>query len=195
MKFYSCTVDDYADCAMVQSTNWVLNSWTYLLRFKVGLQVGLQSSSCSILLFSLSYACFSGSSCEVCDGDFRPDILVPFENLDGATCEDVVLETSIDCFSRQYAEALCCPSAASTCSICKGTKLLADVEVVDSNGATWTCVETAYNAASFEATSEDCTMWLAYEEYCCPDVFIPTTSSTSPPIDFSTPQSTYSFSR
>ena len=123
----------------------------------------------------------SESSCKVCDGDFRKDMVVPMRDLSGLTCEDVVLdENSVDCGSRQYAEALCCPSAASTCSICKGTKLFADVEVVDSNGATWTCAHVAYDAAEYEATSADCASHHDYEEYCCPDVYISTPSTTSP---------------
>jgi len=110
----------------------------------------------------------------VCDGIFRPDMLVPFENLDGVTCEDIVRESSsVDCLSRQYAQALCCPTAASTCSICKGTQLSADVEVTDKNGVPRTCREVAYKAANHKATSTVCTSLHNFEEYCCPDVYIP----------------------
>ena len=118
-------------------------------------------------------SCCPDAPCKVCDGDFRQDMLVPFESVDGATCADVVLlETSIDCPSRRYAEALCCPSAASTCSICKGTKLLADVEVTDYSGVTWSCRELAFYAANLEATSQNCTTYrYGFEMYCCPDIF------------------------
>ena len=137
----------------------------------------------------------------MCDGDVRPDMLVPFENLDGATCEDIVdvakslEDNSEECSSFQYVEALCCPSAASTCSICKGTKLLADVEVISSTGATFTCGQFAFYAANLEATSVDCTSYHKFEEFCCPDVFIPPPPSSSPPIGSSTPPPTYSSSR
>ena len=139
----------------------------------------------------------SESSCTVCDGDFREDIVVPMRDVSGLTCEDVVLdETSVDCGSRQYAEALCCPSVASTCSICKGTKLLADVEVVYESGGTWTCRQVAYDAAQYEATWADCASHHDYEEYCCPDVFVPSKPSTSnPPIGFPTSQPTNFVSR
>jgi hypothetical protein len=112
-------------------------------------------------------------------------MLVPFENGDDMTCEDVVrwaeaiAEDSADCSSLKMAEALCCPSAASTCSICKGTKLLADVEIVDYVGATFSCRRVAYSVANFEATSAECTSHLGYEASCCPDVFIPPASSSA----------------
>ena len=154
---------------------------------------GLFNSADNILDATIIvFCCSSEASCVVCDGDFRPDMLVPFESIDGVTCEDIVFETSVDCFNRQYAEALCCPSAASTCSICKGTQLSADVEVTDSDGATWTCREVAYYAANREATSADCSSYHSYEEYCCPDVFVPSVPSTSsPPVGFPTPPPTY----
>jgi hypothetical protein len=104
-------------------------------------------------------------------------MLVPFENVDDMTCEDVVSwaeaidEDSAVCSSLKMAEALCCPSAASTCSICKGTKLLADVEIVDYVGATFKCSQTAYYAANLDETSAECTSYLGYEASCCPDVF------------------------
>ena len=144
----------------------------------------------------------SESSCTVCDGDFREDIVVPIPDVLGLTCEGIIVdaettaETSDICASLQYAEALCCPSAASTCSICKGTKLLADVEVVYESGGTWTCRQVAYDAAQYEATSADCASHHDYEEYCCPDVFVPSKPSTSnPPIGFPTSQPTNFVSR
>jgi hypothetical protein len=114
----------------------------------------------------------SGVSCKVCDGDVRENMPIPDVI---ATCEDIVAlaeiidETSDDCPILQYAEALCCPSAASTCSICKGTKLFADVEVVDSTGVTLTCGEVALDAAEYEALSTDCESYQSLEEYCCPE--------------------------
>ena len=113
-------------------------------------------------------------------------MVVPIPDVLGLTCEGIIVdaettaETSDICASLQYAEALCCPSAASTCSICKGTKLFADVEVVDENGATWTCGQLAYDAARYEPTSADCASHHDYEEFCCPDVYISTPSTSSP---------------
>ena len=121
----------------------------------------------------------------MCDGDVRPDMLVPFENLDGATCEDIVdvakslEDNSEECSSFQYVEALCCPSAASTCSICKGAALLVDVAIVDYVGATFKCSQTAYYAANLEATSAECTTYHGYEASCCPDVFTSSEISTA----------------
>ena len=152
--------------------------------------------------FLISLNSFSETSCKVCDGDFRKDMVVPIPDVLGLTCEGIIVdaettaETSDICAGLQYAEALCCPSAATTCSICKRTKLFSDVEVVDENGATWTCGQVAYDAAQYEPTSEDCASRHNYEEYCCPDVFIPSApSSSDPPIGFPTPQPTYFVSR
>ena len=110
----------------------------------------------------------------------------------GSTCEDIVdsartIDESSDvCVGLQYVEALCCPSAASTCSICKGTKLLADVEVLSSLSAGLTkrnCVQIAFDAAEYEATSVDCVdHQQSYEVYCCQDDEThPSSSSIKPP--------------
>ena len=110
-------------------------------------------------------------------------MLVPFENVDDMTCEDVVRwaeaidEDSADCSSLKLTEALCCPSVASTCSICKGAELLADVEIEHNTGATFSCWRVAYSAANLEATSTSCTSYHGYEESCCPDAFVPNSYS------------------
>lgn len=114
----------------------------------------------------------SGVSCKVCVGDVRENTPIP--KVMGVTCKDIVTfatinETSDDCPALQYVEALCCPSAASMCSICKGTKLLVDGKVVDSTEATWTCGEVALAAANNGATSIDCEDFQDYQEYCCPE--------------------------
>lgn len=128
-------------------------------------------SACNIRDAYIIVCCYgSEASRAVCNGDFHQDMLVPLESLDGVTCEDILLETSMDCTSHQYAEALCCPSAAQTCSICKGAKLFADVIVADSTGVTQSCREVAFNDADLETTSTDCTLYHNYELYCCPDV-------------------------
>ena len=106
-------------------------------------------------------------------------MLVPSEILDGVTCEDVVAaatlleDNSEECAALQSVEALCCPSVASTCSICKGTKLLADVEVgiADSTGTALNCGQVAYAAYIIETSSAACATYHSLEEYCCPDVF------------------------
>ena len=131
----------------------------------------------------------SGVPCKVCDGDVRQDIIVPIPDVTGMTCEDIVdsartIDESSDiCVGLQYVEALCCPSAAYTCSICKGTKLLADVEVVDWTGSTRNCVQIAFDAAEYEATSADCVdHQQSYEVYCCLDNETnPSSSSLVPP--------------
>ena len=94
---------------------------------------------------SFSFSFFSGVPCQVCGGSpvREGGIVVPSDNNNSAgfSCEEVVLaaekfdETSVDCANFRYVEALCCPSAASTCSICEGAELLADVEVEDYTGA------------------------------------------------------------
>ncbi len=130
------------------------------------------SQNCTNTRNDFEKYCCPDAPCKVCDGDFRQDMLVPFENVDGATCADAVLGSSLYCSSRQFAEALCCPSAASTCSICKGTKLLADVEVTDYlTGVTWSCRDIAYYAAQKKPSTSDCRVYLSWEAYCCPDVF------------------------
>ena len=122
----------------------------------------------------------------MCDGDVRQDMVIPALDGVGVTCEDIVRsarlvdETSDGCPPLQYIEALCCPSAASTCSICMATKLLADVEVVGENGATLTCGQVSYDAAEYDATSAECASHHDYEEYCCPDAYISTASTASP---------------
>jgi hypothetical protein len=110
--------------------------------------------------------------CNFCDGgSIRGDTLIPDQ--DGITCEralEIVAteeSSSENCAAAQYAEALCCPSKASTCSICKGADLREDVVVPGSDGMT--CVEVAYFVAEYEMTSANCTLYQDLEAFCCPD--------------------------
>jgi hypothetical protein len=116
----------------------------------------------------------STTACKVCDGvEIREDMEIPLEELDGETCaDDVATASTLDAFSEvcdayKFSEALCCPSAASTCSICKGTKLYDDVVVPGTDGTT--CAELAYYAAQYEIASENCTAYEYMEAFCCPD--------------------------
>lgn len=137
----------------------------------------------------------------MCDGDVWEDMVIPFLELVEVTCKDVILEAetvdegSVDCRSLQYSEALCCPSAASTCSICKDAQLFPDIEVEDLSGEVWTCGQLAYYAADIEVASADCITYQTFEEYCCPDAFIPIAPSTGPPTASLTTPPTYSVSR
>ena len=100
---------------------------------------------------------------------------IPVEGLeDGVTsCEDAVVEaatldeTSDMCGLYQFFEALCCPSAASTCSICKGTRLLDDIIVPGTDGGS--CAQLAIFVAKYDITSENCTDIQDWEAFCCPD--------------------------
>ena len=111
--------------------------------------------------------------CNFCDGgSIRGDTLIPDQ--DGITCEralEIVAteeSSSENCAAAQYAEALCCPSKASTCSICKGADLRDDVVVPGLEGMT--CVEVAYIMAEYEMTSANCTLTQdGLEAFCCPD--------------------------
>jgi hypothetical protein len=123
---------------------------------------------------SVSSPTSSSTTCQVCDGvEIREDMEIPLEELDGVTCaDDVATASNLDAFSElcdayKFSEALCCPSAASTCSICKGTKLYDDVVVPGTDGMT--CVEVAYSAAIHEIASENCTAYENTEAFCCPD--------------------------
>ena len=114
------------------------------------------------------------TTCKVCDGvEICKDMEIPLEELDGVTCADDVATallldaSSEECAAYKFSEALCCPSAASTCSICKGTKLFGDVVVPGTDGLT--CVEVAFFAANNEIASENCTLFENTEAFCCPD--------------------------
>jgi hypothetical protein len=116
----------------------------------------------------------SGATCNICDGvDIREDVEIPLDELDGVTCADVVIYSqTVDassevCDTYTFFEALCCPSAASTCSICKGAKLKADFIVPGTDGLS--CGYVAYEAAAYEIGSENCTVYEGAEAFCCPD--------------------------
>ena len=89
------------------------------------------------------------------------------------TCADVVIYSqTVDassevCDTYTFFEALCCPSAASTCSICKGAKLKADFIVPGTDGLR--CGYVAYEAGLFDIGSENCTNYEVAEAFCCPD--------------------------
>ncbi len=111
----------------------------------------------------------------MCDGvEIREDMEIPVEGVDGLTCAEVVATaptfdaSSGECVDGKFSEALCCPSAASTCSICKGTKLYGDVVIPGTDGMT-TCAEVAFGAARYEMTSANCTVFEDMEAFCCPD--------------------------
>lgn len=139
-----------------------------------------------ILLTSTCFVSDSATSpaadtapCKFCDGGtVRGDTEIPHE--DGTTCKGtleytaMVAATSDSCVAAKYAEALCCPSAASTCSICKGADLREDVIVPGLVGAS--CAEVAYILADYEMTSADCTTYQDLEAFCCPDPDIHSTT-------------------
>ena len=114
--------------------------------------------------------------CNFCDGGtVRQDTEIPYFGgyFDGQTCGDILTSTesegatSESCGDAIFAEALCCPSKASTCSICKGVDLRDDVIIPGSGGLT--CVQLAYLATLEEMTSANCTNFQDLEAYCCPD--------------------------
>ncbi len=114
--------------------------------------------------------------CNFCDGGtVRQDTEIPYFDgyFGGQTCGDILTSTESEgatsekCGDAIFTEALCCPSKASTCSICKGVDLRDDVIIPGSGGLT--CVELAYSATFVEMTSANCTMLQDLEAYCCPD--------------------------
>jgi len=114
----------------------------------------------------------TGATCNFCNGgEVREDMEIPYE--DGTTCEDIIGPAELvgadsdECELFKSAEALCCPSEASTCSICQGTALRGDVVVPGLEGMT--CAEAALAMAEFEMTSANCTTFQDLEAFCCPD--------------------------
>jgi hypothetical protein len=112
------------------------------------------------------------ATCNFCNsGEVREDMEIPYEA--GTTCEDIIGPAELvgadsdECELFKSAEALCCPSEASTCSICQGTALLGDVVVPGLEGMT--CAEVAFGVAVFEMTSANCTSFQDLEAFCCRD--------------------------
>jgi hypothetical protein len=139
----------------------------------------------------------TSTACQVCDGaKYREDMAIPVPELAGATCESVILvaQNNVDatsgCLDLKYAEALCCPSVASTCSICQGAQLYDYLELPD---YALTCGEFAFQVAEFDVASQDCTDFQRVEQICCPDAYDPpeTVPPTSPPSVSSSPPTFY----
>ncbi len=136
------------------------------------------SSAIVVIASLLSSA--DAATCQICDGaeDYREDLLAPSPEFFGfpgleMKCKDVVLmsteidEFSEDCPNFRYFEAFCCPSVASSCSICQGVQLVfSDLEIPDSDGVT--CGLAAFLAAQYNVTSQECTDMHMLESLCCP---------------------------